>query len=223
MNEGIGHCRRRRLLWLIGRLPILGTLFLCAGASALWVRSYWRYDGAGTSALRSDDMTRNDLHLASSRGSLLLSRTTSWLSPLEFGLSRERYAAMGGRSGRVGGWSAGKPTDLPQYKEGWPKFLRFGFMWDHQVGKNKRGEIKIVFTAVMVPWWCVVALTGMLPAAWCARRLWMAARARVRRHAGRCAACGYDLRGTPGRCPECGRAAETAPQGVDGSSVAIAS
>jgi hypothetical protein len=49
-------------------------------------------------------------------------------------------------------------------------------------------------------WWNVFLLTCILPATWGAMR--------YRRHqdvkAGRCPTCGYDLRATPDRCPECG-------------------
>ena len=50
-------------------------------------------------------------------------------------------------------------------------------------------------------------VTALPPAAWLTRRL--LSRRRARRMAGLCPGCGYDLRATPGRCPECGVAPPT--------------
>jgi hypothetical protein len=50
-----------------------------------------------------------------------------------------------------------------------------------------------------LPLWLPVLVFGVLPA----RRVLRRRRDRNRRRAGHCPACGYDLRATPGRCPEC--------------------
>jgi hypothetical protein len=54
---------------------------------------------------------------------------------------------------------------------------------------------------ILVPYWLPCLATAVLPATWLQRR-W---RRRNRFGPGFCPSCGYDLRATPHRCPECGR------------------
>ena len=60
-------------------------------------------------------------------------------------------------------------------------------------------------TSLVVPLWALVLIFGVLPT-------WRAIRWLHRRRLcpGFCRACGYDLRATPDRCPECGATASPA-------------
>ena len=73
-----------------------------------------------------------------------------------------------------------------------------GFIWrsnPHPSGLDWR---------VMIPTWTLLLLSIVPVAGWLDWRRARLARAR-RREAGLCVACGYDLRASKDRCPECGR------------------
>jgi hypothetical protein len=86
----------------------------------------------------------------------------------------------------------------PAYPPGWT-LLGFGFRTRHAARREPPFGINSS-TLVIVPYWQVFVVAAVLPA-------WRAAawaRRRRRNKPGHCSRCGYDLRATPDRCPECG-------------------
>jgi hypothetical protein len=57
-------------------------------------------------------------------------------------------------------------------------------------------------SSVVITYWPIAVLLSALPALRAIALFWHTGRARR----GVCPDCGYDLRATPDRCPECGRA-----------------
>lgn len=69
------------------------------------------------------------------------------------------------------------------------------------------GTLRSTYRFLRIPWWPIIAAFGAYPTLHALR--W----ARGRRYVseGGCRECGYDLRHSPHRCPECGLAAGSAP------------
>ena len=81
-------------------------------------------------------------------------------------------------------------------------FDRVGFGVVKMRERTEPGQ-SMVTTGVLVPLWFAALVTGALPALWLTR--WRRESVRDKRQrTGQCTGCGYDLRSSPQRCPECG-------------------
>lgn len=161
------------------RLPTLISalsLLLLAALAVLWVRSYWRGDQVGYRSPGVRTSSGTQFALASFSGRLALSRS-GWA----------------GADPSDAGWFVGGRNPRPTYAMGWT-FAGFGYrsvtdptrwLWEFRV-----------------PMWAVAAALAAVPGVQVLSR-----RRRKRKPAaGLCGGCGYDLRSSKGRCPECGTA-----------------
>jgi len=81
------------------------------------------------------------------------------------------------------------------------RWWKAGVMWGHSVQGYYYSALSNNFRLLGVKWWVIVLALSPVPL----RRMWQALRRRRWERSGRCVGCGYDLRASPTRCPECGR------------------
>lgn len=181
----------RRLLKLLTALSLL----LCVAVGVLWVRSYGRLDSVfcNYTSGTDDRPHRTCFGASSSLGSACFSYLyddadrallNSYDDLLMFGRGwyHEFHSERRPETPRVPG-AAGIGG------------VRWLFESQHRPERVRRAVV------ILVPYWLLALACGLAPAT----RLYRHRSRRPRR--GLCSQCGYDLRATPGRCPECGAAA----------------
>lgn len=167
----------RTMVW-ITRMALAAALLLTVVISAVWIRSYFiRETLEWTTAGYSRQMWID--------GGKFLAQLTYepdhlFDSPLRYGRG-----------------PASLNKHLPWWRHWWVDW-RAGPMDDPSGGIRDR--------VLTIPLWMFLLGLGIVPAliSW---RVGCKALRTSRRRSGLCIACGYDLQGTPDRCPECGLSA----------------
>ena len=176
---------RRLARWLFTLCSAV-SLLMCVTAAALWARGLFRDD---MWSRVSGDPTPGMVSV------LRIDAGNGWVA-VQHHWDRG-YVITG-----VGGWhhAAGPAGGRPWLDATW-----FAFRREPVPGSAGGRDL----WALQLRLWPVVVLTAVLPLAWLAA-MRRRARSRLRAERGLCPACGYDLRASPERCPECGTVPEVA-------------
>ena len=177
----------RRLFTLLS----VASLVMCILAATLWAVSH---TGVGVASHRGRLYA---WHIAHPPGvDVSVHAEHRWSRPAQLHLIVDQQHGNSGRGVPMGGsWSPPRLAALGGE-------LRYGELF-RGLGSGP-GWAVVGYWVVVVPHWWLVTVLAAVPG--------LAAARAVRRHqraaGSRCAACGYDLRATPGRCPECGTVPE---------------
>jgi hypothetical protein len=181
----------RRLLTVLS----IVSLLLCVATLVLWVRSYWVSDALlevhylplDPSLSMHDGVppraTQRVRGINAIRGGLLVFQTYR-------AVGADMVGVISGRH-----WLRQASSTAPST----PSRFRFTF-------ERKRSQYGR-YIRLQFPFWGIALACAILPASWLlsARRRW---RRESRERNGQCVNCGYDLRATSDRCPECGKTAQ---------------
>jgi hypothetical protein len=158
---------------------ILSILLFCAFA-ILWIRSYYRVDAIGGSRKNS----RWHIGLSSMKGAVSVNFTT-----LNRPFAESSFHYYGGDPSRSISFPGMHQLGPFAYTDQTTTYLPSS-------GLIRRDRV------VEFPHWIILIATAILPAFGMRRGFRDRAKLLASSHA--CSKCGYDLRATPTRCPECG-------------------
>jgi hypothetical protein len=190
----------RRVLRIFANVMAALSLLLCMAVGYLWVRSYWKTDGwERTPYFAQINVYRQD-RIQTSRGQFLLDLRgfkidDGFVQRMRKATEKGDYPDRWERARLVTHWR-------PRTEHWWEKVgLYVRWQTNFQLGSVPGAG---VFWFVVVPYWVLVLVTMAWPVVWSVR--WWRRR---RWRPGLCRDCGYDLRASPQRCPECGAVAAT--------------
>jgi hypothetical protein len=179
------HGVRRHLFNLLSAV----SLVLCVATVVLWVRSYWLYDEFCVRAFSQKQAS-----------------STLW-----------GHDAVTIVEGQIDFWRRVSSLRLATLPAGFhesglihPEFRDIGFETPSILGFNylhgklqsRAGPYSEENWQIGIPFWFLTAMFAFVPVMR-TRRRWIRLGCKP---PGFCAVCGYDLRATPERCPECGTA-----------------
>lgn len=172
------------------------SLLLCATTVVLWVRSHYRVDVVTREAFQKarDRNGYPTAYAMSENGAIAVDvvRDSSIASRLPY----SRWTGGSEPVERLPGNLVGSPLGSLNGGVHGVHLGRYGFRYDKSGGGVPFwDEYKVV-----MPYWALVMSTLLLPGLWTWRRIVRGQRV-PKNH---CQSCGYDLRASAERCPECG-------------------
>ncbi len=182
-----------RISFWLGTAATLVSALLFLASIALCVRSYFRIDELRSVSLPSEGHPR-DMTLISHTGQVRL----VWIRHAFQYFNGDPFPSLGRN------WA----TQDNHFGKLFPGDTTLGFRFLSEARSMQRNgrPVRIYeINAIGVPYFAIALLSAIPPAI--AIRHWQRHRATLRK--GLCPFCGYDLRATPDRCPECGRATVT--------------
>jgi hypothetical protein len=169
------------------------SLLLCIATLAFWIRSYRIGDALIWSRLilavdpESDFVPMSKyyvIELTDGNGCFVVQYGNDWAQPIT----------------PFPTWRHVTTTRPFDFRNSFGSFWeRRGFSWEND---------RDIWRQISTPAWLPAALSAIPPVLWSI----LFYRKRHRRHAGCCPSCGYDLRASKNRCPECGTPIMTKPE-----------